>query len=170
MPKEFKKIDPRLVNENAFKLIADDWFLITAGNLEIYNTMTASWGALGELWNRKVSFCFVRPTRHTYEFTEEHEIFTMSFFSEEYRQMLKYCGTKSGRDVDKALETGITPVASESGSVYFNEARLVFECRKLYFHDLDPGNFLDPSIDEEYPKKDYHRMYVAEIVNCLVSE
>jgi len=169
MPKEFEKIDPRLVTENALKLIADDWFLITAGNLKAFNTMTASWGALGELWNRKVSFCFVRPTRHTYQFCEEHEIYTMSFFSEEHRQMLKYCGTKSGRDVDKAAETGITPVASESGSVYFNEARLVFECRKLYLHDLDPKHFLDPSIDDEYPKKDYHRMYVGEIVNCLVS-
>ncbi len=167
MTDNYNQIDPCDIKDNLIKLIRDDWFLVTAGNLENYNTMTASWGSLGELWSRKVAFVFVRPTRHTYDFTEKYDSFTMSFFEESHRDALKFCGTKSGRDYDKAKECGLTPVSSESGSVYFSEARLVLDCRKIYNHDLDPKLFIDPTIDKEYPKKDYHRMYIGEILSCL---
>lgn len=168
MENGFKSINPERISDNAFKLIGKDWMLITAGTADSYNTMTASWGGLGILWNKKVCFCFVRPTRHTYNFIEKANSFTLSFYDEKYRDMLQYCGAKSGRDVDKAASTGITPVAGTGGSVYFAEARLVLECRKLYYQDITPGNFIDPELDRHYPLKDYHRMYVGEIVNCLV--
>ena len=140
---------------------------VSAGELADFNTMTASWGAMGELWHKKVGFGFVRPTRHTFKFMEESDTFTLTFFDEKYRDALKFCGTKSGRDVDKMAATGLTPVPSKCGSVHFAEARLVIECRKLYVHDLDPAEFLEAAIEEEYPEKDYHRMYIGEIVRCL---
>jgi flavin reductase (DIM6/NTAB) family NADH-FMN oxidoreductase RutF len=74
---------------------------------------------------------------------------------------------KSGRDVDKVAETGITPLESERGSIYFSESRLVIECRKIYFQDIDPTNFLEPAISDNYPRDDYHRMYVGEVISCL---
>jgi flavin reductase (DIM6/NTAB) family NADH-FMN oxidoreductase RutF len=168
MPKELRPSDPCLIKGNAFNLIANDWMLVTAGNIKSFNTMTASWGAFGELWNKKICICFIRPVRHTYSFIEKSDYYTLSFFDEEYRHVLKYCGTKSGRDVDKIAETGITPVEGERGGVYFAEAKLVFECKKIYTQDIDPANFLDPKIDDEYPDKDYHRIYVGEVVRCLV--
>ncbi len=167
MSNSFQKTDPRELTDNLFQLIADDWGLITAGDINSFNTMTISWGTFGELWNRKVCFAFVRPTRYTYEFTERTEIFTLSFFEEKHRSALKICGTKSGRDMDKVGAAGLTPIASEHGSVYFDQARLVFECRKIYSEDIKPTQFLDPTIDHEYPLKDYHRIYVGEILNCL---
>lgn len=167
MAESFKIIDPRDIKENIIKLIRDDWFLITAGNLDKYNTMTASWGTMGELWNKKVAFIFVRPTRFTYEFTELNDFFSLSFFDKKYRDALKFCGTKSGRDYDKAKETGLTPILTESGTVCFQEAQLVLDCKKLYIHDLEPRNFLEPAIEDEYPQKDYHRMYVGEIITCM---
>jgi len=167
MAKEFVEIKPVQITDNTFKLIGSDWMLITAGTLDAYNTMTASWGGLGVLWNKDVCFCFVRPTRHTYGFMEKADTFTLTFFDEDYRDALKFCGSHSGRDVDKAAKTGLTPVQSSSGSVYFNEARMVIECRKLYYQDIDPANFIDPSIDKNYSLKDYHRMYVGEIIKCL---
>lgn len=162
-----RHVDPRRIADNAFKLIADDWMLITAGTTESFNTMTASWGALGELWHKKVCFCFVRPTRYTYEFTENSDIFTLSFFKEEYRAALDFCGKVSGRHYDKAKQAGLTPVQSDDGGIYFKEARLVFICRKIYAAHLDPKLFLTPDIDENYPNKDYHRMYIGEILSCL---
>ncbi len=162
-----KETDPRSLGDNPFKLIGDDWMLITAGTLESYNTMTASWGGLGVLWNRDVCFCFVRPTRHTYKFMEDAGRFTLSFFGEEYRGALNYCGSHSGKDVDKTKEAGITPALSESGTVHFAEARLIIECEKIYFQDILPRNFLAPGIAKLYPQKDYHRMYVGAIVRCL---
>ena len=160
-------IDSSLISDNVFKLISTDWMLVTAGDLQSYNTMTASWGALGELWSKKIAICFVRPVRHTYPFLEKADSFTLAFFDESHRDTLKLCGTKSGRDIDKMSLPGMTPMESLTGSVYFSEARLVLDCRKIYTHDLDAEMFLDHKIHDEYPDKDYHRMYIGEIMQCL---
>lgn len=164
----FKRIDPMEINENTFRLIGRDWILVTAGNPGAYNMMTASWGGLGVLWNKNVCFCFIRPTRYTYEFMEKSENFTLSFFGEQYREVLDFCGSKSGRNVDKTAATGITPVSGPSGTVYFEEARLVLVCKKIYYQDLNPDNFIAPDIGKNYQLKVYHRMYVGEITTCLM--
>jgi flavin reductase (DIM6/NTAB) family NADH-FMN oxidoreductase RutF len=165
----FKEISVYDIQDNPFKLIADDWMLITAGNLEKFNTMTASWGTLGELWNKKVAFCFVRPTRYTYGFMEAADTYSLSFFAEKYREALNFCGSHSGRNVDKMAKTGLAPLEWEGKAVYFQQARLVLICKKVYLQDLDPALFLDPVIHDAYPKKDYHRMYVGEIIRCLAT-
>lgn len=163
-----KKIDIKELKGNAVSLFDDKWCLITAGTEESYNTMTASWGAMGELWNKDVCFCFIRPQRYTYEFTEKNDLFTLSFFAEEYRKALSFCGTKSGRDYDKAKETGLTPKAID-GSVSFEESEIIIVLRKVAVQDIDPEGFIDETIDEKcYPQKDYHRMYIGEVVSCYV--
>jgi len=166
MNNEFKLVKPEQLTDNPFNLVGKDWMLITAGNMEKYNMMTASWGGFGVLWNKKVCFCFVRPSRYTYQFMEENDTFTLSFFEENYRKALSFCGANSGRDVDKTAATGITPAESTSKSVYFEEARLVIECKKLYYQDLDPSHFLDSSLESNYKQNDYHRIYVGEIIQC----
>jgi flavin reductase (DIM6/NTAB) family NADH-FMN oxidoreductase RutF len=166
METRFQTLDPEAVQDNVFKLIGKDWMLITAGIRESFNTMTASWGGMGILWDKKVCFAFVRPTRYTFEFLEKSEVYTFSFLEEQYRDILMYCGTKSGRDVNKVIETNLTPIFG-NGTVFFAEARLVMECRKIYVQDITPGNFLDQTMNEYYPKKDYHRIYVGEIIRCL---
>lgn len=167
MEKSFVQIKPEEINDNPFKAIGSDWMLITAGNINSYNTMTASWGGLGVLWNRNVAFTFIRDSRYTRKFTDSSDIFTLSFFDESYREALRFCGVYSGRDHDKAAETGLTAVESKNGSVFFKEARLVLECRKLYYHDITPDSFVDSSIIAKiYGDSDFHRMYIGEIINC----
>ena len=164
------EIKPKEIRENAFNLIGKDWFLLTAGNRDQFNTMTAAWGGFGVLWHKNVCTVYVRPQRYTYEFLEKEDIFTLSFLSNEYRDALKYCGSNSGRDVDKVAETGITPLFSERGGIYFQESKLVIECKKIYFQDLDPEAFLDSSIMDNYPGRDFHRMYIGEIIGCYQAE
>jgi len=167
VPETLSPITPEQMTDNPFKLVGSDWMLITAGPPDAYNTMTASWGGFGVLWNRHVCWCVIRPVRYTYQFMEKADSFTLSFFPEEYRSALNLCGSRSGRDIDKAAATGLTPVAGLlDGVTTFAEARLVIECRKLYFQDFIPDHFLDPTIHDNYPQRDYHRMYVGEIVNC----
>ena len=108
MAHPFVEITPAQIAENAFKAISKDWMLITAGTLASYNTMTASWGGWGHLWGRDVCFCVIRPQRHTFGFMEQASHFTLSFFDEAYRSALDFCGSRSGRDVDKAAATGLT--------------------------------------------------------------
>lgn len=164
---DFRVIDLFSIKVNAFKLIGNEWMLLTAGKIESFNTMTASWGGFGVLWNKNVCYCFVRPTRFTYQFFEKSEAFTVSFFEERYRNVLEYCGSHSGRDVNKVAETGLTPIKGSLDTVFFEEARLVFICKKVYYQDIIPEHFLDREIHNNYPLKDYHRMYIGEIVQCL---
>lgn len=168
--KDFKIISPEDIKGNPFHIIGKGWLLITAGSSESYNTMTASWGSMGVLWHKNVCTIYVRPQRYTFEFIEKNEIFTLSFFNGEYRDALKFCGSKSGRDYNKAEETGLTAVSTEMGSVSFQEASLVIECRKIYHQDINPENFLDDSINGNYPSSDYHRIYTGEIINVYSKE
>lgn len=167
----FKLIQPEQLTDNVFQLVSKDCMLITAGGPGQYNTMTASWGGLGVLWHKNVVFCVVRPSRYTYEFLESNDAFSLSFFTEEFKDVRDICGSTSGRDTDKAAAAGITPVEGLPGLVHFAEARLVLECRKLYYHDLSPEQFLDKAlIDLHYKGGNYHRMYVGELVSCRIRD
>lgn len=169
--KGFRRIDVQRIKitDNVFRLIGRENLLITAGTLRNYNTMTAAWAALGFLWNKCVAIIYIRPQRYTYGFAERQKRFTLSFFGPRYRRVLDYCGTHSGRDVDKARATGLTAIAAGPASVGFREARLVLVCRKLYRQDLAGDRFLDRALRMKvYPKRDFHRFYIGEIEQCHV--
>ena len=167
---EFEKIDPDSLSGNIFTMLDKDWMLITAGDESSFNTMTASWGGLGILWHKRVAYCFVRPTRHTYQFMEKYRYYTLSFYPSKYREALNICGTKSGRDGNKVAEAGLNAVADVSGAIYFKEANLVFVCDKLYAQNLSPDFFLSPQLDSNYPQKDYHRMFIGEIISAYINK
>ncbi len=163
-----KKIDVKSLSHNVFSDIGDRWMLLTAGDKTALNTMTVSWGGMGVLWGKNVVTVYVRPQRHTYEFMEKGEYFTLSLFDEQWRPQLALCGSKSGREVDKVKECGFTVDYAAGGAPYFPEAKLVFVCKKLYFDDIEPAHFVDDTTDgENYPNKDYHRMYIGQIVEVL---
>lgn len=164
----FEPVDIETLAENPWKLIGKDWMLVTPGNLSSWNTMTASWGGLGVLWNQSVAFVFVRPSRYTFGFMNRSDRFTLSFLSEEYRGILEKCGSVSGRDADKAALTGLEPFEPEKGVVSFRQARLILSCRKLYNQDLGPGHVVDPEVAKNYTNGDWHRMYVAAVVGAWV--
>ena len=165
----FTHLSPQELGDNIFRLIGQDWMLITAGTPERCNTMTASWGAAGVLWNKPIAIAYVRPTRYTYEFMEQQEMFTLSVLPESYREAMKVCGTKSGREIDKFVETGLT-VLDMNGVPAVEQARLVIVCRKLYAQDIRPEHFVDASLDSHYSANDYHRQYIGEIVDIFKQE
>jgi flavin reductase (DIM6/NTAB) family NADH-FMN oxidoreductase RutF len=164
---KFKKVEVESLNENVFKMIGEDWMLITAGRIDNFNMMTASWGTMGILWNKPIAICFIRPQRYTYNFAEKYDYYTLSFFEEKYRNILQICGSRSGRNIDKIEATGLKPLATDLGNICYEQSRLFFECRKLYYNDLIPENFVIPEIAQRnYPTRDFHRFYFGEIVNC----
>ena len=165
----FKEISPYEI-DRILSRIGKDWMLISAADGEKSNTMTASWGCMGVLWNKPVLYCFIRPQRYTHEFTEASSRISATFFSEEYRAALTLCGRKSGRELDKVKESGLTPVVGKGGHVYFAEAKLVLNGKKLYTGKIDPTGFADAAIDKNYALKDYHTVYVYEIEEVLIAE
>lgn len=166
---DFQSITPEEITKNPFSMIGKDWFLITAEdpNTGKVNTMTASWGCLGVLWNKPVLVCFIRPQRHTIEFVNTASRLSCSFLPEEYRTALRFCGTKSGRDHDKFAETGLSVLHDENNTPYVAESDLVILSRKLYVGSIEENEFLDPSLLSHYPQKDYHTVFVCEIESVL---
>ncbi len=162
----FNEIDVRDIKDNPVKMISDDWALVTAGNQSSWNTMTVSWGGIGELWGKDAAFIFIRPQRYTLEFIEKSDYFTLSFFGGKFKKELSVCGSKSGRDINKAAATGLVPVKCGE-SVCFEQADTVLLCRKIAFFDLSPEGFIDKAIESNYSAADYHRMFVGEIVKTL---
>lgn len=166
----FKEIDIKDLTFSPFEKIGKQWMLITAGNKDAFNTMTASWGGLGVMWNKNVAFTFIRPSRYTLEFCEKEEYFTLTFFSEEYRKALSFCGTKSGRDVDKCKETGLTPLF-DAEAPYFEEAELVVVCKKMYAQNMEKSAICDDFVNTHYGEAEpMHKMYVGEIVKAFIKE
>ena len=163
----FKEVSRKELTEDWIGNIAEEWMLISAGNEQGYNMMTASWGFVGEVWGSDAVTVLVRPQRYTMKFLEENDTFTLSFYGDN-RAVHSVCGSKSGRDTDKAAEAGLTPVFAED-TVYFEEARLVLKCRKVYLDKLCPENCLDEEILEKwYPEKDYHNLIIGKIERIWV--
>ena len=170
-----KEISVSELQMNPMDMIAREWMLVTAGNAERgYNTMTASWGHLGSIWGHggglPTAVVYLRPQRYTKEFVDREEYFTITVFPEQYRKALGYLGSHSGRDGDKVAAAGLHPVFGNN-CTYFEEASLVMVCRKLYRAPLLEEGFLDKSVVEScYPNRDFHDMYIGEIVKVLVKE
>ncbi|MCF8219299.1 MAG: flavin reductase [Bacteroidales bacterium] len=163
---DFEKISWEELNDNAIRMIGKDWMLVTAGDPEDYNMMTASWGSLGWLWQKPVVSIFIHPERHTHNYTEREEYFTISFYKGENREVLSKMGSVSGRKFDKMNYEKLTALTTGNGSVAFKEAALVIECKKLYADSLSRSSFMQPELAEKvYFDDDYHTMYVGEIIN-----
>jgi len=155
---------------NPFTLINKEWMLITAGNQAAHNTMTASWGGLGEVWGHYVSTVYIRPQRHTFGFVDKGGYYSLCFFDEQHRGALNFCGSKSGRDCDKPKECGLSPNFN-AAAPYYEEAKMVLVCRKLYHDVMREESFLDHSlVDTCYPGKDFHHVFVGEITEVLVKK
>ena len=166
----FVEIDILKEELNPFSKIGKQWFLVTAGNIEKFNTMTASWGFMGVMWNQNCAITVIRPQRYTKEFIDNSEYFTMSFFGEECRDALKFCGANSGRNCDKMEKTGLTPVEVEN-SVAFEQAEMVIVCKKLYAQQLNKDSFVIGEIcDANYGAGDFHIAYYGEIVKAFVKK
>ena len=173
-----KEISYEELSLNPMTMISREWMLITAGNeARGFNTMTAAWGHMGAIWSMpgKTGYLptvctYIRPQRYTKEFVDREDLFTLTFFDESYKKQLGYLGSVSGRDENKIERAGLTPVFGE-GTTWFEEAKLVLICRKLYQQELKEEGFVDRElVDRNYPGRDFHIMYIGEIIKVLVSE
>ncbi len=162
------KVSVEQIELNPFTVIGEENFLLTAGNSESWNTMTAGWGGFGYLWAMPVVYVFVRGSRYTFSHIEKSDKFSLSFFPPDQRRVLDFCGMHSGIDTDKAKGAHITPFGLD-GAVAFEEANLIITCHKLSHVYLDPSTMIDESIPKLYPHGDYHHMYIGRIEGVYVS-
>ncbi|MDR1501304.1 MAG: flavin reductase [Prevotella sp.] len=164
---DFKEINIKDFSPNPFE-IKDKWMLISAAKPDgTVNTMTASWGSFGIMWNKDVVFIVIRPQRFTREFVESSESLSLTFFDDSYKKALAYLGKASGRDEDKIAKAGLS-VVMDNEVPYFEEAERVIFAKKLFVQRIEEAAFLDKKIiDRWYPEKDFHYLYIAEITKVL---
>jgi len=172
-----KNIRPEAITDNPFTMIGKDWLLVTACTVEQLpegkiktgrvNTMTASWGGVGVLWNKPVATIYLRPSRYTKEIIDNTDTFSLSVLGDKYRTALNYCGSHSGRDGDKFASAKLN-VEYMNGTPWIKEARLVLICKKMYVQEFDPNCFVDELLcKQNYKKDDFHTMYVGEIIKVM---
>ncbi|MCQ2591387.1 MAG: flavin reductase [Treponema sp.] len=165
-----KEISVEELSDNPFKMIGKDWMLITAEKEGKVNTMTASWGGMGIIWNKPVATVYIRKSRYTKEFIDAEDGFSLCILPEEYRDKLGYCGKISGRNEDKVKNCGFSVNHIEEVP-YFEESRLVLKCKKLYSQEMNAASFVKASENfpnQFYSDNDWHVMYIAEIEKVLV--
>ena len=167
----FKEAEPSAVYEmefNPYRKIDKEWFLVTAGDDKGWNTMTASWGFAGIMWGKPTFTTVIRPQRYTRSFIDKSDRFTICFFDESERKALAFCGSHSGRDCDKAAETGLTPVFT-GGSTAFAQAGLVLVCKKAYVQAMNDESYVDRAlVDSFYANGDHHTQYIGIIEKVYV--
>lgn len=162
--KLFSKITFDQLPGNLNTYIRDEWFLLTGGTPESYNSMTAGWGGTGILWGKPVAFVFVHTNRFTYQFMEQKDIFTMSFMDRDARPALaNIFGRKSGRDTDKVSEAGFTPIATPEGGVSYQQARLIIVCKRIVKVPLTQ-DLITGDIGFKYAENTFHSQYIGEII------
>jgi flavin reductase (DIM6/NTAB) family NADH-FMN oxidoreductase RutF len=141
--------------------------LVSRGKKGLPNVMAIGWGTIGILWRRPIFIVMVRPSRYTYKLIEETGEFTVNIATPELKEVVQYCGTVSGRDHNKFKEKQLTAIPSkEVKTPIIKECILHFECRVVYKNDLIPSELEKSIIQTLYPKGDFHRVYLGEILAC----
>ena len=164
-----------------FEMFKKDWALVIAGNLCDFNTCTVAWGSLGTIWTRSgngsIATVYIHPSRYTNDYFLKNDMFTVSFYDEEYKKQLGYLGSHSGRDEDKVSNVDFHPIETHD-TVTFKEAKLTLVCKKLYQGQFDKDN-LAQEIKDYYISKptsfpldengdwQTHYMYVGEIIEVI---
>lgn len=153
-------------NLSPLYILDKKWAVLTCGEKDKYNSMTISWGGLGTLWHKPVVTIYVRPNRYTYEFMENHEYYTISFYDDAYKSDLTLLGTKSGRDINKVELTNLTPELL-SNRISFKEAILTIVYKKIYSQDLNIESIPKGEVDKFYNEEPLHRMFIGEVIDII---
>lgn len=166
-------VDPKKLFPELLGAFGTQNALLTAGDRQGCNTMTIGWCQAGRLWNLPVCTVYVRPERYTYQFMEGQDYFTVSVLPESERRTMAFCGSRSGRDVDKADACGLTVCYGAGDAPYFEEAEAVLVCRKLYVQDMAEA-CVTAGADRILPyygeKGGWHRIYIGEIMEAYMKD
>ncbi|WP_315070206.1 flavin reductase [uncultured Clostridium sp.] len=163
----FEEMDLKAFDFNPFTKV-EDWALLTAGTKNKFNMMTVTGVMCGKFFLKPMMQVYVHPDRYSYQFLKNNDYFTVSFFDVPRHPALQVCGTLHGNECDKVAESGLHPIPFEN-TVIFEEAKIIFVCKKVYHTDVDKDNFDSQQLFNEYYKDSstFHRIYLGQIEKVL---
>ena len=165
----WKAVDPMDLSMKPVANFAQDWMALAMGNSKRFNSMTISWGTIGELWGKPVVTVFVSSDRASKQMMDENAYFTVTGFpgTKACKDALVYIGSHSLRDdPDKTANAGLTVEFTEQGNPIFAEGCLAIECRKLYSAPFDLNRVPQDIRERLYAEMGVHTMYIGEITGA----
>lgn len=162
------QIKPEQLDFNPFDKFGNQTALVCARKDDKYNMCTIAWGTIGKLWSRNVAIVYVKPIRFTDRFLKDDDYFTITFLNEEHKNDLIYCGTKSGKHVNKMNIPTLKPIRLENG-ITFEGYETVFVLKKIYVGKFKKAGFhkSDEIINHYYSSERPHNVYIGEIVDII---
>ena len=158
-----KKVEYMSVADQVINQIKKGAFLTVKYGSDL-NTMTIGWATIGLVWQKPIFMVAVRDSRHTFTIIENADDFTVSVPLKNMTDEIRFCGTKSGRDMDKFKECNLTIKDSQNVFSPIIDVRGIhFECKIVLKSAMDP-RFLIDEYEKLYPDKDYHTLYFGEIL------
>ncbi len=169
----FDTIDVKNIREDVFTLVGEDSGILTAGTPEKFNSMVTSWGGWGIVFGKPGVFHFLRSNRYTLELMREQQVYTVSFFDNEFKDDIMQFGMKSGRDSDKMKETKLTAVQTPDGNPAYKEAKIILECRLAEVTTVVPEDFYNEEdrkfvVDAHAETGEYHKLVLSQITKTWV--
>ena len=171
----FEQIPPEKIGDNVFTLVGKDFYAITAGKEEHYNSMIGSGGGLGMLFKKSTVWILLRADRYTLELIQKEQAYTISYFPDECREQMLFLGSKSGKNGEKMKEVELTSLQTPSGNMSFEEARLIIECKLTQVTTPSPYDFYAQEakdyISGAYKDANDYRKYVfGEITHIWIKK
>ncbi len=169
MSQIFQEVPAGFLRSYIDKLTGDNMVLLNSGNINLYNSSVASCRFALELTFKPIAACFIRPQKHVMRFIEKNDYFTLCYFPPEHRHILDFFG--SGGTTTSTLNKKFEPLITQSGNIYYPQARLVIECRKVFNFELILSQEIQSILQSEqarmiYPGNEVPRMYIGEIEHC----
>lgn len=169
----FKSISPKEIDKNVFKLFSENHSVLTSGTENDYNSMTASWGGWGQLFEQSTAWNILGGKRYTLEYIKKNETYTVTFFEETYKDQVLFLGSKSGRNSNKMKEVKLTKIVTPSGLITYKEAMLILECKLVQVTPVKAEDF-KTKYGKDFISKAfndsgaYHNLIFGEITNVWV--
>ena len=129
--------------------------MVTCGSADKANIITIGWCGVVSTRPARI-YISVRPERHSHALISETGEFVVNLVPSALAEVCDYCGTVTGRLVDKAAKTGLTLVPSEAVACpTIDDSPLSLECRVIETlhegsHDMFIADVVSVSVDEKY--------------------
>lgn len=175
----FKQTSPEEISDNVFTavgtLTGNEFYTITAGKENHYNSMVGSGGGLGVYMKMPATWCLLRSDRYTLEIMEKIGTYTLSYFPAEHKKQVLFLGSKSGRDSEKMKETQLTSIRTPTGNMSFKEANIIIECKLLVLSTVTLDELCAQEakdyVSEEYKDENHYRkLAFGEITHVWVKK
>jgi len=157
------------LKETYHVMARDGLLLVSQAQRGKPNAMAIGWGSVGIIWGKPIFVVLVRPSRYTYGCIEQVPEFTVNVPTADMKKVVQFCGSRSGRDIDKFARMKLTAVPSaEVSPPLIGECAIHYECRVVHRNDVLPDALARQIVTGCYAQGDFHRVYFGEILRVCV--